>query len=221
MGPVSDAAAYLFTEFDRLKILRSDFFTEDKTFLNSKKPKPDLEIKQAFEEDLRRSQKLAEAILGRSPDDESALFATVTRLALQADYAALIDKQYWKALNGTKEARAYAEKLLAKNPDCYDANLAVGVENYILSLKPAPVRWVLKLTGSETDRQTGIAKLRVVAEKGHYFKPYAKVLLAITALRSNDKAEAKRLISELAHQFPDNDLFWTELAKLDKERAPT
>src|SRR6266852_3662191 len=33
MGPVSDAAAYLFSEFDRLHVLQSEFFTEDDAFL--------------------------------------------------------------------------------------------------------------------------------------------------------------------------------------------
>ncbi len=213
-GPASDAAAYLFTEFDRLNILRSEFFTEDRTFLNSKKVKPDAQTKDHFDADLQLSQQLAEAILQRSPDDRNALFATVLRLALQSDYAALIEKHYWEALNGTKETRTYAGQLLAKHPDCYDANLAVGFENYLLGLKPAPVRWLLNLTGAETNRQVGLIKLRLVAEKGHYLKPYAKILLAIAALRSNDKAEAKRLISDLARQFPNNDLFRNELAKL-------
>ncbi|MGA8029984.1 MAG: hypothetical protein WB992_22800 [Bryobacteraceae bacterium] len=214
MGPASDAAAYLFTEFDRLNVLRSEFLTEDKTFLNSKKLKPDPAIKRAFQADLQHAQQLSESILRQAPDDEDALLATVLRLALQSDYSALIDKQYVQALNGTKETRAYAERLLAKHPGCFDADLAVGFENYILSLKPAPVRWILKLTGSETDQQVGITKLRLVAEKGHYLKPYAKVLLAIAALRNNDKAEAKRLMAELAHQFPNNGLFRDELQKL-------
>jgi hypothetical protein len=32
MGPASDAAAYLFTEFDRLHILQSEFFVNDEHF---------------------------------------------------------------------------------------------------------------------------------------------------------------------------------------------
>src|SRR5215831_9633314 len=32
MGPISDAAAYLFTEFDRLNILRSEYWIKDESF---------------------------------------------------------------------------------------------------------------------------------------------------------------------------------------------
>ncbi len=213
-GPVSDAAAYLFFEFDRLKVLRSEFFTADKAFVDSRKLTPDPQIKTAFEADLERSKELADDRLRQSADDEGALFATVVRLALDSDYESLIDKQYWTALKEIKQTQMYADKLLAEDPDCYDAELAIGVENYVLSLKPAPVRWFLRITGAETDEQKGVQKLRVVADKGHFLKPYAKVLLAIAALRSNDKAEAKTLITELANQFPKNDLFVRELKKL-------
>jgi hypothetical protein len=70
------------------------------------------------------------------------------------------------------------------------------------------------MTGAQTDKQEGIAKLRIVADQGHYLKPYAKVLLAIAALRDGRKAEAKDLMTELAKQFPHNDLFQSELKKL-------
>lgn len=214
MGPVSDAAAYLFFEFDRLNILRSEFFTKDKTFLNSKKLFPDPAIKRAFETALGRSKDLAEARLRRAPNDKAALLATVLRLALHSNYEALVDKQYWSALQLTKQTRSYAEKLLAQYPDCYDADLAIGVENYLLSQKAAPVRWFLQMTGAHTDQSMGLAKLRLVADRGHFLKPYAKILLAIAALRNNDKGEAKRLLMDLAAQFPRNDLFQSELKKL-------
>ena len=212
LGPVSDAAAYLFFEFDRLKILRSDFFA-GKTALGASTGKPDPATKRVFEADLEQGKRLCDELLKQNPADETALFAAVLRFALQADYEALIDKQYLQSLRDIKQARIGAQKLLVKYPDCYDAYLAIGVENYLLSQRPVPVRWVLKLTGAETDRLAGITALRVVAEKGHYLQAYAKVLLAIAAVRAGDNAQAKSIISELAREFPHNDLFQDELKK--------
>jgi len=40
LGPVSDGAAYLFAEFDRLHILQSELFVEDGKFLASEKQTP-------------------------------------------------------------------------------------------------------------------------------------------------------------------------------------
>jgi hypothetical protein len=213
-GPVSDAAAYLFSEFDRLKILHSEFFIEDKKLLDARQLKPDPKIKSAFEADLAKSEQVGEALFRRNPLDERASFSRVVRIALHADYLALIEKQHWQALTEIKQAREYAEALVAKYPNNSDAYLAVGVENYLLSQKPAGMRLFLRMTGARTDKEAGLAKLRIVAEKGRYLKPYAKILLAIAALRGGQKDEAKRLLIELAEQFPHNDLFQTELKKL-------
>lgn len=214
MGPVSDAAAYLFFAFDRLKILRSDFFTEDSNFTEAKKPKLDPQVNRDFEADLDRSKQLSEAAFRRTPNDTTALLSSVLRIALQADFEALIEKRNGQALNDIKEATQEARKLLAACPDCYDANLAIGVENYLLSQKSVPIRWFLRLTGAETDKVVGIEKLRIVAQKGAYLKPYARVLLAIADLRDGNRQEARQLIAELARDFPQNDLFKDELKKL-------
>src|SRR6516162_1044076 len=61
LGPVSDAAAYLFSEFDRLHILQSEFFAEDENFLKMNKLTPDLATKSAFEADLKLAGDLAGA----------------------------------------------------------------------------------------------------------------------------------------------------------------
>jgi hypothetical protein len=55
LGPAPDAAAYLFTEFDRLHILQSAFFTHDKDFITDRKLTPDTSVKQTFEEALNRA----------------------------------------------------------------------------------------------------------------------------------------------------------------------
>jgi outer membrane protein assembly factor BamD (BamD/ComL family) len=213
-GPVSDAAAYLFFEFERLKILRSEFFVENHKFFGEKRVAADQPTKKAFEGALLKSKQLSDAMLRHDPNSERAMFAAVMRIALHADYLALIEKQYWQALNEIKEARNDADVLLAKYPESTDANLAAGVENYLLSQKAGPVRLFLRMTGAQTDKETGVAKLRIVANDGHYLKPYAKILLAIAALRDGDKKEAEALMTELAHQFPGNDLFRSEAAKL-------
>jgi hypothetical protein len=213
-GPVSDAAAYLFSEFDRLKILHSELFVENRKFFGEKKPTTDAKIKSAFETALLKSKQLSDAMLQRDPNSERALFSRVMRIALHADYLALIEKQYWQSLNEIKESRNDADALLAKYPDCKDAYLAAGVENYLLSQKVAAVRLFLRMTGAQTDKQTGVAKLQIVANEGNYLKPYAKILLAIAALRDGDKRAADALMTELARQFPGNGLFRLEAAKL-------
>jgi hypothetical protein len=214
MGPVSDAAAYLFYAFDELKLLRSDRFLDDQKFLSATKSNADPLTTRAFEQALEKGRELVEKALHNSPGDKNALLANVIRITLQSDYDALIEKQYWRALQEIKQSQRDADKLLAICPKCYDANLAIGVENYLLSLRPAPERWLLRLTGAQTSKEKGLQKLTVVAQKGRFLQPYANFLLVIAALRDKKPAEAKRLLSGLVHEFPQNSMFRSELEKL-------
>src|SRR5579863_662868 len=75
LGPVSDAAAYLFGELDRLDVLRSEFFTSDSSFLAQRKLQPDPQVKQKFEAALAGEATLAGNALSAAPADENALFA--------------------------------------------------------------------------------------------------------------------------------------------------
>jgi len=214
LGPVSDAAAYLFSEFDRLHILQIEFFAQDKNFQTQHSLAPDPASKRNFDAELDKAQQLADAKLSRNPNDSNALYASVLMLGLRGDYIALIEKRNLAGLSYMKKARALAERLLRVDPTCYDAYVAVGVENYMLSLKPAPVRWLLELGGAEADKATGIKDLRLTAQHGRYLLSYARLLLAVAALRDNDRTAARDLLQQLAQTYPNNHLYAQELASL-------
>jgi hypothetical protein len=152
--------------------------------------------------------------LMQMPDDPDALFAKILTLGLRADYEALIEGRDFDALKVIKNSRATAEKLLMIQPNYYDAYLAIGVENYLFSLKPAPMRWILQAGGAQTDHNRGVEDLRLTAEKGLYLNPYARLLLAVAALRDKDIPKARDLLSALAREFPHNRLYAQELAQL-------
>jgi len=215
LGPVSDAAAYLFTELDRLSILRSDYLTKDESFFTVNKPPPgDPDVKRKFEDVLGKGQQLAAATLKQSPEDPDALLARTMSLGLHANYLAMIEKKNLPALSEVKESTALAQKLLEVHPEVYDAYIAQGIENYLLSQKNAAIRWFLRLGGAQTDKQVGIEKTSVTAEKGHYFMPYARLLLAIQELRDNNRVDAKQKLSWLASEYPGNHLYREELERL-------
>jgi len=214
LGHTSDAAAYLFSELDRLGVLQWELFLDDAKFKQSKKLAPNPATKQAFDAALARSDEVASGVLAHSPNDRNALLAKVLNQGLRSDYLALIEKKYLASLAYMKSARVLAQRLLAIDPSCYDAYLAIGVENYILSLKPAPVRWVLRIYGAQTDKDQGIEKLQLTAEKGHYLRPFARLLLAVAALRDRNRNQARDLLAVLARQFPDNTLYRRELERL-------
>jgi hypothetical protein len=73
LGPVSDAAAWLFSEFDRLHILQAELFTDDSKFTHRTKPAADASIKAEFETALAKGEALASQALSKSPQDSNAL----------------------------------------------------------------------------------------------------------------------------------------------------
>lgn len=213
-GPTSDAAAYLFSEFDRMGVLQSELFIDDKEFEKGPKVPPDPAAKRRFELAIEKSEQLADQALIISPRDENALFSKVLNRGLRSDYLALVERKYLSSVRNMKSGGVLAEQLLMIDPQCYDAYLAIGVENYILGLKPAPVRWVLRVYGAEADKDAGVARLQFTAEKGHYLRPFAQLLLAVAALRDKDNSRARELLGGLSREFPNNKLYARELGRI-------
>ncbi len=218
MGPVSEAAGLLFSEFHRFGILESQFFENDKIFANRSKLTPDPQVRGRFLAALDRAESLAHARLARDPKDRDGLFALTLSSGLRADYAALIEKRNLASLHYTKEASESAQQLLAVCPDCYDARLATGFSKYIIGSMAAPVRWVLRMGGLPSDKQGGIADLQLTAEHGHYLAPFARILLSIAYVRENDRTRALQLLTALRADFPGNTMFPREIARLQEPR---
>jgi hypothetical protein len=214
VGPVSEAAGFLFAEFNRLGVLEAQFYENDKAFEGRPKLTPDPALRNRFESAIGRATELSHTRLAKDPKDRDALFALTLSSGLQADYAALIEKRNLASLHYTKEASASAQELLAVCHNCYDALLATGFSKYIIGSMAAPIRWILHMGGLPSDKQGGIADLKTTAEHGHYLAPFARILLAIAYVREKDKPRALELLAGLQQEFPGNTLFPREIAHL-------
>ena len=142
---MAQACAVLFREFDRLHILRSELFGADDRFSDGAPLVWNAQNHAAFEEALNGAEKLAQTHLQRDKDDPRSLFALTLVNGLRADDAALIAKKKFSALSLTKAANGYAERLLSRWPDYYDAYLATGINDYIVGSMSAPVRWFMRI----------------------------------------------------------------------------
>ena len=214
LGPVSNAAAYLFSEFSRLHILEVELFTDNHKFESREKPRPDPAVYAAFDNELNAATQIADRVLALSPHKSDALFAKVLADGLRGDYLALIEKRNLAGLSYMKAGRTLAEKLISLDPTYYDAYLAIGVENYLLGVNAASVRWILRMSGAETNKDLGITNLKLTADRGHYLAPYARLLLAVAALRDQDRTTARNLLTNLSREFPQNGLYQRELTRI-------
>jgi hypothetical protein len=216
MGPVSEAAGILFSEFNRLGVLEAQFYENDSAFASRKKYEPDAKQHELFEQKLTRAETLGKAGLARDPRDHDALLGMTLASGLRADYAALIEKRTLSSLHFTKESSAWADQLLAAHPTCYDGYLAGGISRYIVGSMSAPVRWLLRMGGVSGDKARGISELQTTAEKGQLLAPFARILLAIAYVRDKDRPRAREVLLTLQKDFPNNHLFPLELARLEK-----
>ena len=214
LGSASEAASYLFEECYRQGVLTSEYFLDNKRFLGKIAIKPDPEIRAAFFAADLRAQDLARLRLETDPDDVNALFAMTLGLGMQADYASLIEKHQMESLGMIREADKFAKKLLALNPDAADAYLTLGAANYIIGSLPALKRFFLHFKGISGDKRGGLQQLEIAATRGRYLRPFAKILLALAALREKKTEVARIQLAELVAEFPQNPLFVRELAKL-------
>lgn len=210
LGTASDAAAYLFGEFDRLSVIDIQLFANQSQFDRRGRLTPDPAVRKAFEQRADQTNQLADAALARDPKDANALYAKTLVCGMRSDYALMIDKHDVEALSYSKRASALSRQTLASNPTLYDAYLASGVENYMLSLKWAPLRWVLSWTGAGTNKAEGLRLLNVTAAKGHYLAPFARMMLAVAAIRDGHPQQAREILTSLSQEFPRNSLYIRE-----------
>jgi hypothetical protein len=215
LGYIASAAGYLFEEFHSQGVLTSSFFLDDKRFLGGIQGKPDEGRKTQFEAANRKGKEFALKQLHNNPEDVDALFAITVATGLEADFAAVIEKHQMESLTLTRSAEGYAKQLLALKPDEADAWFSLGAANYIIGCLPTYKRFFLWFGGIRGDKILGMEQMKIAAEKGHYLKSFAKIFLALAAMREKQIELARRLLSELASQFPENPLYRTELSFLE------
>jgi hypothetical protein len=208
------ASAYLFYELDRLGILEGEFLTDDNKIADKKAKTPDPVIRAKFLKAVDDAQTRADAVLAADPNDKMALLAMCITEGVSTDYMALVEKHQILSLTTAKKSNNYAQRLLKVDPKYYDAYLAAGFSEYMIGSLPFFIRWFVHFDNVNGDKKAGIQHVLLVANEGHYLKPFAKILLAIAALRDKKPRDAEMWMQDLAKAYPQNPLFRRELGKL-------
>jgi len=214
LGYAIRAAAYLFYELDRLGILESEFLTSDKHIAEKRALRPDPEVRALFLKSLDDAQTRAQAALAANPSDRQALFAMSIVEGVTTDYMAFVEKHQIASLSPAKRSNSYAQQLLKLNPPCVDAYITAGISEYMVGSLPFFIRWFVKFDNVQGSKEQGVKNLELVVREGHYFKPFAKILLAIIDLREKRPRETEKLLESLARDYPSNPLFRKELARM-------
>jgi hypothetical protein len=214
------AAAYLFGEMDRLMILESEFFADDKRIAEKKKLKADPTVRAHFYKATGEAERLANSRLAVNAADKDALFALCIKSGVVTDYLALVEKKQLSSLPHARESQNQALRLLKADPNFYDAYLTTGLSEYLIGSLPFFVRWFVKFDQTQGSKSIAVQNLEKVVAHGRYFRPFAKILLSVIHLREKRPSEAEKLLTDLARDYPGNPLYQKELAKVSaKVRA--
>ena len=207
------AASFLFEELYRQGVLTSDFFLNEKKFLKGIDGKPNPERMKDFRAALTKARSLARTRLAEHPKDPEALFALAMSAGMESNALGILEKKHLDALKMIKESNQYAKELLAQRPEALDAYVALGSANYIIGSLSGGTRFVLWFGNIHGDKKLGMEQMRGAADKGHYLRPFAQILLALAARREKQNTLAQKLLHELTEEFPTNTLFASEYAK--------
>jgi len=212
-GEVAVAASYLFEELYIQGVLTSDFFLNEKKFLHGIDGRPNPERMSHFGEALARARELAKVRQKTNPNDREALFSLTLAAGMESDADSILQKKHIDGLKHMKEAKKYADCLLANYPDATDAYIALGIANYVIGSQSAGSRFALWFDGIHGNKRLGMEQVARAAENGRYLRPFAKIILALAACREKQAALAQELFRELSEQYPDSELFASEYAK--------
>jgi len=219
MGKAAEAASYLHEQFNDKGVFTSEFFLSDAKFLSGAIGTPAENRNDAFLNANHAARDMASARLKADPQDRQALLVLTMADGMEADYDALLVKKQMAGLGLTKQADAEAVKLLQVDPSAEDAYMALGAANYVIGCLPSYRRAFLWFGGIHGDRTKGMEQLQRAADHGKYLRPFAKAWLALAYEREHQPEQARRLLNELAAEFPENPLYARELALLDHPAA--
>jgi tetratricopeptide (TPR) repeat protein len=215
LGKAAEAASYLFEEFNDKGVLTSAFFLNDERFLGGIEGSPNDNKNAAFLEANHQAHEIAKKAVKANPRDVHGLLVLTMTDGMESNYSAFIEKKQMSALSSMRQAESEANTLLKVDPTAMDAYVALGMSNYVIGSLPSYKKMFLWFGGVHGDRNRGIQQMSQAAEEGHYFKPFAKVMLALAYEREKQPERAKPLLEELSALYPKNSVFAHELALVE------
>jgi len=209
------AAALLFSELHRMKILETEFFSSDSK-VTGVKLKADPRVRERLFKATEEARRVSTKRLAADPADRDAMFAMCMATGIETDYTILVEKRYFRSFSLSKQSQFYARKLLALDPPMYDAYLTLGSVEYVVGSMNFFFRMFVHFDQIKGSKQRGIENLKQVVAQGRYYPPFAKILLSVIYLRENQPKMAQPLLAELERQYPENPLLRTEVARVNR-----
>lgn len=209
-GPQCFAASLWIQQLNESWELKSTLYS-DKAYKNEK-TKVDQRQVDEFHKWTRRTKQLAEARLRKNARDVEALYFLGAAEGLEAAYLAAVERKFMAALRSGSSAVDHHRKVLELSPEFYDAELAIGLQNYVIGSLPLPLKLLAGTVGVRGSKKKGLKELEHVAQEGEWGRDVARTLLVDLYKREKRWDDAMATARELSQRFPRNYLFRLQLA---------
>jgi tetratricopeptide (TPR) repeat protein len=210
VGPQSLAASLWIQQLNESWELKATLYS-DKSNADSKE-KIDQQRVDEFKKWTRRAKQLAQVRLRRDPRDVEALYFLGAAEGLEAVYSAGVERKYMAALRTAEDAVDHHRKVLELSPKFYDAELTIGLQDYVIGSLPLPVKMLAGTFGVRGSKKRGVTALETVARDGHWGRDIARLLLIDVYKREKRWNDAIATTRDLATRYPRNYLFKLQLA---------
>jgi len=195
----------------------------------TEKTKVDRRRAEEFRNWTRRAKLLSEARLRRDPRDVEALYFLGATEGLEAAFAGGVERKFMAALRSGSSAVDHHRAVLKLSPQFRDAELTIGLQNYIVGSLPLPAKMLAGTMGVRGSKKRGLEALERVASEGQWARDVARVLLIDLYKREKRWTDAINMARQLSEKYPRNYLFKLQMADalasqivtLRKAKAPS
>lgn len=210
-GPQMQATTLWLETLNQARRLQAAIYSTQ-SFYTGPEDKPDPRVVQNFRDLTRQATELARTRLRRNPRDPESLYAIGATESLRAAFAATVERRFMAALSSGSRGVETQRDVLKLDPSFHDAELTIGMYDYIVGTLPLPVRLLASIAGAHGSKKRGIQTLERVAKEGQWTHDDAKVLLIAIYKKEKRFPEALALSRELQEKYPRNYLFRLETA---------
>lgn len=209
-GPQCMAASLWIQQLNESWELKSTLYS-DKAYKNEK-TKVDQRQVEEFRKWTRRAKQLAQARLKRNDRDIEALYFLGAAEGLEAAFSAAVERKFMAALRTGSSAVDHHRKVLELSPQFYDAELTIGLQNYVIGSLPLPAKMLASTIGVRGSKKRGLKELEHVAREGRMGRDVARVLLIDLYKREKRWDDAIATARDLSQRYPRNYLFKLQMA---------
>lgn len=207
----------LFSELNRLDLLDTTFYANDGFLTTKRGVAEDPKVRDRIKSLGDKAIDQANAQLRLNADDVNALFARGWAKSLLAVYSGLVERSFTSGLRQALGARSDCDRVLQLDPRYTDAELVVGVDQYVVGALPMAFKVLIGFVGIHGTKGTGLAMLHDDSEHGVLTRVEASTAMMLFLRRERKYQQAVQIAHAMAEQYPHDYLFHLEEANLEKD----